>query len=71
MKPRRELTEAEVSSLERFAKLHGRCWKQELRLAWMNGWGQGQNEPHLQQLRNEFGPTWLNNLRLSKGNAHV
>lgn len=54
------LTLEQLTALRLFASAHGRNWKSELRQAWMTGnYPTGSTLPYLQQIRNEFGPTWL------------
>lgn len=49
-----------LSALRLFASAHGRNWKSELRQAWMTGnYPTGSILPALQQIRNQYGPTWL------------
>jgi hypothetical protein len=60
------LTSEELTALMTFAAAYGRCWKQELREAWMSG--DGRDIGLLRQLRNDpgFGPQGLINFRLAK-----
>jgi hypothetical protein len=50
-----ELTEAQAQALQAYAKEHGRTWKSQLNQDWMTG----KTEGELQQVRNIFGPRWL------------
>lgn len=52
------LTPAQRSALVAFRNTHGRYWKTELHEGWMRAAFPGE----LQQIRNEFGSTWLNKL---------
>ncbi|MEW8050296.1 MAG: hypothetical protein AB2809_07955 [Candidatus Thiodiazotropha sp.] len=61
----------QVAALRRFAEHEGRRWKEALRQSWSSGcypW-QVRNAPNdlasLQQVRNQFGPGWLKNMRLA------
>lgn len=55
----------QVAALQAYAKAHGRCWKSQLREAWMTGiYGSGDDSQHLQQVRNNLGPSWLTRYRL-------
>ena len=44
-----------------------RTWKQALRDAWMSGDGRDAGE--LRQLRNQFGPSWLTRVDITKAPA--
>lgn len=64
-------TKEQMAAIERFAKLNGRNWKTALWNAWMNGAyrhviAQDGDDALLQQVRNQFGPTWLDRFRLPK-----
>lgn len=57
-------TAEQIEAMKRFAAAHGRCWKQELREAWMSGYYpqtglQENDDAYLQQVRNTLGPGWL------------
>ncbi len=55
----------QLEAVEAFRNKHGHNWKDKLLAAWMNG--SDANEPNghlLRQVRNSFGPRWLNNARL-------
>jgi hypothetical protein len=55
-------TRAQLDALIQWASEHGRNWRQALNTAWMNGDYDGFNNSHLlQQVRNNFGPSWLAN----------
>lgn len=62
----RDLTTEERDALAAYALMHGRCWKQALREAWM---GPASEPGILQALRNDvaFGPHGLNVYRLEGG----
>jgi hypothetical protein len=52
----------QVGALRRFAKLHGRMWKGQLRLCWESAYYPGastRDATLLQQVRNLHGPSWL------------
>jgi hypothetical protein len=53
-------TAAQLSALVCYATGHGRTWKSQLNDDWMNGRAEGE----LQQIRNQFGPSWLVRFRL-------
>jgi hypothetical protein len=55
----------QLAAVERWKGKHGRYWKRALSEAWMRaGEGVAGYEPALQQLRNNFGPTWLYKVKL-------
>jgi len=59
--------EKQVQALREFAAAHGRNWKSVLRQSWMTGdYSNAPNDTavYLQQVRNNFGPTWLVRFRL-------
>lgn len=65
-----ELTPAQRSALVAFKKGQGRDWKAALRDGWLRSAYPGE----LQQIRNQFGPEWLNKLTqadfdFAKGNG--
>lgn len=57
-----------IAALLRYRKLHGRTWKQALRDDWMNAMegslASFDDAGLLQQVRNTFGPNWLNRVKL-------
>lgn len=61
-------TADQIAAVKAFAELNGRTWKQALRYAWYSGdyrYAYGKVDTALlQQLRNNFGPRWLNAFRL-------
>lgn len=60
-----ELTDEQREALEACKAAHGRTWKSKLRLMWMycsySDYGMESHSRGLQQVRNQFGPTWLVN----------
>lgn len=58
-----ELNEDQRVALEAAKSALGRTWKSKLRHMWMDGmydrYGMGDHSCELQQVRNQFGPTWL------------
>ncbi len=71
MKPMLQPTDEQMAAIERFAKLNGRKSKTVLWSEWMNGSyhhviAQKGDDALLQQVRNQFGPTWLEKFRLPK-----
>ncbi len=56
-------TPDQLAAVERWHRRHGRSWKAELRAAWESGAYHTNDDSLLQQLRNEFGPRWLNAYR--------
>lgn len=60
MTKRKELSAEQQTALAAFAEKYGRGWKRELLNRWLDG--RDCQEPHgalLRQIRNQFGPTWL------------
>lgn len=55
-------TPEQLAALSAYAAEHGRTWKSQLNDDWMNGRASGP----LQQVRNQFGPSWLVRFRLPK-----
>ena len=55
----------EMEALQRFANVHGRTWKNDLRRAWETGNYNraGEDGCFLQRVRNKAGPRWLNSRR--------
>jgi hypothetical protein len=68
---KKELTKNQVLALSLFAMLNGRRWKECLRNAWCDGdygrYGARGLDGYLQQVRNQFGPSWLIRYQLPKG----
>lgn len=57
-------TMSQIEALKQFAVANGRRWKSELNDLWMTGAYDravlgGADSAYLQQVRNEFGPSWL------------
>lgn len=65
-----QLTRAQACALSLFATLNGRRWKECLRTAWCTGdyarFGCSGLSGLLQQVRNQFGPSWLIRYKLPK-----
>jgi hypothetical protein len=64
-----ELTTEQLEAITKFAAVHGRSWKSELRRRWEGGsyfYGVlgGADPAALQQIRNDFGPSWLVRFKL-------
>lgn len=55
------LNRDQAQAILKYANDNGRNWKSALRRDWETGKSFGE----LQQIRNEFGPTWLRNLRIN------
>jgi len=54
-------TPEQLRAIQAFANKHGAHWKSALLTAWLTG--RDEREPHshlLRQVRNRFGPVWLN-----------
>jgi hypothetical protein len=58
-------THEQIEALRQYAAEHGRNWKSQLNADWMNG----QSSGPLQQIRNQFGPSWLVRFQLPKVRA--
>lgn len=59
----------QASALVRFAELHGHYWKKSLRNLWAGDpfvFVLEVDRPLLQQIRNQFGPRWLNKVSLAQ-----
>lgn len=54
-----DLNPDQREALLQFKERHGRYWKQELNNQWMRA----AAGPLLQQVRNNFGPSWLAKLK--------
>jgi len=60
-------SDAQLAALKVWREERGRTWRTELLLAWERaGAGVLNYTPELQQLRNEFGPSWLAKYRVPK-----
>ena len=58
------MTDDMLSALIDWRERHGRSWKTDLWTAWMNG--SDASDPRgssLRAIRNQLGPSWLDNLR--------
>jgi hypothetical protein len=58
------MTDDMLSALIDWRERHGRSWKTDLWAAWMNG--SDASDPRgssLRAIRNQLGPSWLDNLR--------
>jgi len=66
---REQLSHDQLEALTAYAAENGRTWKDKLRTDWMYArarvWrGDNDYSAELQQVRNVFGPMWLNRFRL-------
>lgn len=53
-------SQEQLAALQGYANAKGRCWKNELSLAWSTGAdGREPNSHFLRQVRNQFGTKWL------------
>ena len=53
-------TREQLQALEGYAARHGRQWKRQLLDDWLSGRDEREPQgPLLRQLRNRFGPRWL------------
>lgn len=58
-------TAQQIAALQSFAKANRRNWKQRLNYYWTIANYDDNGDTHiLQQIRNEFGPTWLTRFKL-------
>lgn len=61
------LTGDQMYAIQHWAHNNGRNWKQTLRFAWESGdYGTFTHASELQQIRNQYGPSWLVSFRLPK-----
>lgn len=61
-----ELTTDQREALKTYSEKHGQSWKSKLHVAWTSGSYKGldtQQSALLQQVRNQFGPEWLTDLK--------
>lgn len=61
-----QLTDAQYKALEAVYAHYGRLWKSQLRKSWETGkysYLLQQHQSELQQIRNDFGPSWLSSFR--------
>ena len=72
--PRYTLTADQLAALRTFAKANGRSWKSKLNHAWSTGryndYSGTDEYGLLQEVRNQFGPSWLVRLRLDDAKTH-
>jgi hypothetical protein len=63
-----EPTVEQWEAIKTYAARHGRTWKESLRQDWMQACANVDPEiaGYLQQIRNTFGPRWLNLLDINK-----
>ena len=55
-----KLNPEQYNALRSMATTYGRTWKSRLRLMWYDGDYEGREDAGLlQQIRNNFGPSWL------------
>jgi hypothetical protein len=63
-------TTEQIEALRKYAAGNGRCWKSQLHDAWMAGGYDASTGSYidgpLQQIRNQFGPSWLMRFSLTK-----
>jgi len=73
MKNVNEPTTKQIQALATFAAANGRTWKSALRHCWETGlyghYNGTERSDLLQQVRNQFGPSWLVRFSLKKGAA--
>ena len=63
---RDNLTPEQLDAVKAYAEDHGIGWKESLRSDWMNSGSKWSGPYHLlQQIRNQHGPRWLVDFRLS------
>lgn len=58
--PKAEPSPEQLRAIRKYAKENGRTWKTQL----LDDWMHARQPGYLQQVRNQFGPTWLKNFRL-------
>lgn len=59
-------TPEQIEALDDYAKANGRYWKMALRHSWETGsYDRWDNVATLQQIRNTFGPSWLQSYRVT------
>ena len=61
MKPK--LTEEQAAAIQAYAEVHGKNWKKQLLDDWLTGKDASRPNGHLRQVRNQFGPKWLEEYR--------
>lgn len=57
-----QLTDQQLQALREYAAKNGRTWKSKLGDDWLHCRTRGD----LQQIRNQFGPTWLKRFKFDK-----
>lgn len=63
-------TTEQLVALRAYADWAGKNWKTQLRRDWSRSGSQWNGEyAHLQQLRNQFGPSWLATFTFTKESA--
>jgi hypothetical protein len=63
--PKQQPTAEQLAALQVWAQHYGARWKSALREAWMVAGGRfAYYQPALQQVRNQFGPSWLERYKL-------
>lgn len=63
------LSAAQAKAVLRFATEQGRYWKNELRRYWAREclvYVPPEDAPYLRQVRNHFGPSWLNKVKIQQ-----
>jgi len=59
-------SDEQKAALAKFAAANGRTWKQALGHCWMTGiYSRSDDAGYLQQVRNQFGPSWLMRYKLT------
>jgi hypothetical protein len=56
-------SQEQLEALRSYANAHGRQWKSNL----LSDWEHGRTVGELQQVRNQFGPSWLVKFKLNRG----
>lgn len=57
-----EPTTEQLQAVINYARRWGKDWKDRLMGEWLDGYARDTGGKHLlQQVRNQFGPAWLNN----------
>ena len=57
-------SQEQLAALQRYANSNGRYWKRSLSSAWSSGADERESDAaFLRQVRNQFGPSWLNSRR--------
>lgn len=67
MKMKKQPTLEQLQALLDFSRENGKNWKQKLSDCWMTGDYKGfASSSILQQIRNSFGPSWLDSFSFQK-----